>query len=113
MLRGTGPQHALALWCCRFGAVSVLLDADCLEDYTGGVFTGQAFWATGMSEAFLNHAVNLVGWGKDEESGLSYWQLKNSWGPEWGENGYFRLDTKYDCGITSSDGAVAFVKALI
>lgn len=39
----------------------------------------------------LNHAVQVVGYGKDQKSGKLYWLVKNSWGPDWGENGYLRV----------------------
>lgn len=54
----------------------------------------------------LNHAALVVGYGQEngEEGVKEYWILKNSWGQDWGENGYFRvLKTSEDgpgiCGI--------------
>ncbi|CAF0948760.1 unnamed protein product [Brachionus calyciflorus] len=38
------------------------------------------------------HAVKILGWGT--ENGVDYWLAANSWGPEWGENGYFRIKRK-------------------
>ena len=35
------------------------------------------------------HAVKLIGWGL--ENGIDYWLFQNSWGTDWGENGYFRI----------------------
>ena len=50
----------------------------------------------------VNHYVNGVGYGTDEE-GKSYFILRNSFGTEWGEDGYMRIALGQDgngmCGI--------------
>lgn len=35
----------------------------------------------------IDHEVVIVGW----DDSIGAWIIKNSWGPDWGENGYMKL----------------------
>ena len=48
------------------------------------------------------HAMLLVGWGNDADSGLDYWLIKNSFATNWGDKGYIKMaivEGKGICGI--------------
>ena len=48
------------------------------------------------SSASVNHAMMVVGYGKD------FWILKNWWGEMWGEGGYMRIRKgKNLCGLAN------------
>lgn len=44
------------------------------------------------------HDIKILGWGI--ENGISYWLCANSWGPNWGEDGYFRIVNDLDPACT-------------
>ncbi|XP_043206695.1 dipeptidyl peptidase 1-like isoform X2 [Amphibalanus amphitrite] len=47
-----------------------------------------------------NHAVLITGYGV--EDGVKYWNVKNSWGTDWGNGGYFKIQRGTDeCAIES------------
>jgi len=71
------------------GPVSIALDGDLFKDYHGGIVDMTYGCHT------QNHAVLLVGYGKDDK-GDGYWLIKNNWGAKWGEQGYFRAYVKDD-----------------
>ncbi|XP_057967619.1 thiol protease aleurain-like [Malania oleifera] len=65
--------------------------------YEKGVYTSDTCGSTPMD---VNHAVLAVGYGV--EDGVPYWLIKNSWGEEWGDNGYFKMEMgKNLCGIST------------
>jgi len=50
------------------------------------------------------HAIKIIGWGT--ENGTPYWTVANSWNPDWGNKGFFKILRGSDeCGI--EDGVVA------
>lgn len=52
------------------------------------------------NEDSLDHALDIVGYGTDETTKQDYWLLKNSWGKDWGENGFMRIARGINkCGI--------------
>uniref|UniRef100_T1KRL8 Peptidase C1A papain C-terminal domain-containing protein n=2 Tax=Tetranychus urticae TaxID=32264 RepID=T1KRL8_TETUR len=79
-----GNENAL-LQAVAQRVVSVAVDAEFdLQLYHSGVLK-----STVCSPQALNHGVTVVGYGVD--NGTPYWLIKNSWGADFGENGYFRL----------------------
>lgn len=56
-------------------------------NYTGGIYSPvQTYRLPGLQ------TVEVLGWGSDMYSGLTYWLVKNSWGTDWGEKGWARLN---------------------
>jgi len=69
---------------------------DTFQTYTSGVYVEPACTTNG------DHLVLIVGYGTTPE-GVNYWIAKNSWGQNWGDNGYFKVQRGNNtCGIESS-----------
>lgn len=67
---------------CKYGPIAASVQVDGLfQNYASGVFFG---FASNYSSPSSNHAILLVGW--DDDKGA--WLMKNSWGTDWGEDGY-------------------------
>lgn len=87
------------------GPISVVMEVRLdFYGYVSGVYCPEgAPWLMGL------HAVEIVGY--DDEEG--YWIVKNSWGADWGEDGWFRIGYRYNeelhCGIQPY-GYVPFVE---
>ncbi|CAG9762595.1 unnamed protein product [Ceutorhynchus assimilis] len=86
-------ESALLEAVATIGPTSVNIDASFLGAYHSGIYEDK--WC---SPDAINHVVLVVGYGTD--NGEDYWIAKNSWGSDWGENGFFRIKRGANqCGI--------------
>jgi len=73
------------------GPVSICVDASSWQNYQGGVLT-----SCGNS---VDHCVQLTGYYNYGGSN-AYWNVRNSWGADWGQNGYIWIQIGQDlCSI--------------
>jgi C1A family cysteine protease len=99
----------MAAYLVQNGPLSIALNADYLQSYTGGVIDPWFTWE--CNPAALDHAVLIVGYGTDASAG-DYWIIRNSWAASWGEAGYFRMSRgKNTCGLASAVVSVNVGKA--
>lgn len=67
-----------------------------LSAYKKGILT-EDFLKCSYNSFEVNHGVTLVGYGKVKEGDVvrgwcsEYWIIRNSWGKDWGEEGFFKL----------------------
>jgi cathepsin F len=70
------------------GPVTIGIDASQMQNYKSGVD-----YPKSCSARDVDHAVLITGFGKTDTypNYPYYWKIKNSWGTDWGEDGYYRI----------------------
>ncbi|CAH1994096.1 unnamed protein product [Acanthoscelides obtectus] len=88
----SGDEEQLKAAIATVGPISVAIDASHM---------GFQFYKEGSSTE-LDHGVLAVGYGTDE-NGQDYWLIKNSWGPNWGDEGYIKIARNRNnmCGVAT------------
>lgn len=86
-------EKDMANYMLREGPIALYVDASTWNTYTGGVLT--------TCGTKINHGVQAVG--LNMEADVPYWIVRNSWGGDWGLNGYLYIKYGEDlCRITSN-----------
>ncbi|XP_074649409.1 digestive cysteine proteinase 1-like [Tubulanus polymorphus] len=94
----SGSEYDLKYATAQSGPMSVCIDANHTEfrNYRSGVLD----IPTCKSDQ-SDHCVLVIGYGT--ENGKDYWLVKNSWGPNWGNNGFLKMSRNKNnqCGIAT------------
>ncbi|XP_029776973.1 cathepsin L1-like [Suricata suricatta] len=95
-------EEALLAELNKMGSISAAIDAslDSFRFYAGGIY-----YDPKCSSEDLNHGVLIIDHGIEgkESENQKYWVVKNSWGSDWGTDGYIKMarDRNNNCGIAS------------
>jgi len=86
-------ESAMQSFLVSNGPLSVCVDAESWQNYQGGIITTESDCGTS-----LDHCVMITGYGSAEST--QYWWVRNSWGTDWGQEGYLQVQMGSDvCGI--------------
>jgi len=90
--QGSIDENQMASFLSGNSPMSIIVDATSWSSYSGGVLTADQ---CGQN---LDHAVQAVGY----DTNQGFWIVRNSWGSDWGEAGFIRLQFGQNtCGLTS------------
>jgi len=86
-------ETALKTAVATVSPISICVNAQPWQSYSSGIMTAR------QCSNSLDHCVQITGY--DTSASTPYWVVRNSWGSNWGESGYIRLEYgKNTCGLT-------------
>jgi len=75
-------ENVIQNWIYSKGPASICVDASSWSEYTGGVISS--------CTTNIDHCVQLTGF--STQGGVEAWNVRNSWGADWGVSGYIYLE---------------------
>ncbi|KAK9220366.1 hypothetical protein WN943_009016 [Citrus x changshan-huyou] len=105
----SSDEDQMAANLVKHGPLAVGINAVWMQTYIGGVSCPY------ICGKYLDHGVLIVGYGSSGFAPIRfkekpYWIIKNSWGENWGENGYYKICMGRNvCGVDSMVSSVAAV----
>lgn len=102
------PVHVLEEILKNGPASTTLYVDNDFKSYKGGIYVP----VEKKKISDLEHEVAIVGWGVDSKHGR-YFIGANSWGTNWGEDGYFKIPFNYNEGSIFTHTFIAFPKPLL
>jgi len=78
-----GHENDMLLWVWGNAPISICVDAEQWMHYNGGVFLAS------QCARQTDHCVLITGWNMNNNP--PYWNVRNSWGTDWGMSGYIAL----------------------
>ncbi|KAJ8729141.1 hypothetical protein PYW08_000722 [Mythimna loreyi] len=91
-------QEKLKQLLYKNGPIAIGVQSRGFQGYHGGILSDHD-----CNTGRVNHAVLLVGYGT--EKGIPFWTIKNSWGENFGEQGYIRIqrgERAMSCGMMNN-----------
>ena len=82
--RVSQDEDQMAAYLVKNGPLSIGINAQWMQFYNSGISNPKV-----CNPAGLDHGVLIVGYGV--ENSTKFWIIKNSWGEDWGEQGYYRI----------------------
>jgi len=97
---GVGDEPSMFKFLDTGGPISICLNANNLQSYQGN---NAILPANTCDPSDVDHCTQLTGWLADDSGNIQAWNLRNSWGTDWGNAGYaFIIYGQNACNLDSS-----------